>query len=258
MTRNLFPTKTRLRLLRDVADGHVKYLPNQGGMNFATSPPANVLAATAEQRQAGWITVDIREGSDTLGAYPYRPTATGWNLLAQHMPDAGPVPPVWLLDVDGVINANSPQWGVQSTTGKARAAGTTYQLRWAQPLIDRIRELHTTHQVEVRWCTTWCAYADELERLWDLPALDRAFTEDINGRAASLAKVAAARQVLADGRRLIWTDDTEVPTVGPVADELTADGRGLLIRPDEWGGLTPVDLDAIEAFAAATAREPQP
>ncbi|RKN56028.1 hypothetical protein D7193_15865 [Micromonospora costi] len=150
--------------------------------------------------------------------------------------------------MDGVINATSPQWGVEPSTGKARAAGTTYRLRWAAPLVDRIRELHTTHQVEVRWCTTWCAYADELERLWDLPALGRAFWEDVNGYAAKVAKLAAARQVLADGRRLIWTDDTEVPMSGPVSDELTADGRSLLIRPDEWYGLRPVDLDAIEAF----------
>ncbi|MFY1595581.1 hypothetical protein [Micromonospora sp. WMMD737] len=253
---NLFPTKTRLRLLRDVADGMVWFSPHENAVhNRATAPAHNVLSATAEQRQAGWITVDIRDNADTLGHYPYRPTGTGWNLLAKHLPDAGPIPPVWLLDVDGVINATTPQWGCETSIGKARAAGTAYRLRWAKPLIDRIRELHTTLAVEVRWCTTWCAYADELERLWDLPALDRAFTDDINGYAASLAKLAAARQVLADGRRLIWTDDMEVPTAGPVSDELTDGGRSLLIRPDECYGLKPVDLDAIELFARSEAAE---
>ncbi|TDC34212.1 hypothetical protein E1211_17855 [Micromonospora sp. 15K316] len=123
---NLHPTKTRLRLLRDVADGNVWFSPHSSAVqNRATTPASNVLSATAEQRQAGWITADIREGADTLGHYPYRPTGTGWNLLAQHLPDAGPIPPVWLLDVDGVVNADSPQWGVKTTTGKAHAAGFT-------------------------------------------------------------------------------------------------------------------------------------
>lgn len=39
MKTDLFPTKTRLRLLQDVADGKVVYAPNQGGvLNLATTP----------------------------------------------------------------------------------------------------------------------------------------------------------------------------------------------------------------------------
>lgn len=81
---SLFPTKTRLRLLRDVADGLVRYAPNASPpvMNLATTPPANVLSPTAEQRQAGWITVDVREGNDVLGAYPYELTGVGRAVLA--------------------------------------------------------------------------------------------------------------------------------------------------------------------------------
>jgi hypothetical protein len=60
--------------------------------------------------------------------------------------------------------------------------------------------------------------ADQLERLWRLPPLVRAFCERI-------VELAAARQVLADRRPLIWTDDTEVLGFGPLYDELTADGR---------------------------------
>lgn len=124
-------------------------------------------------------------------------------------------------------------------------------MRWSPPLIDRIRILHTSGAVEARWCTTWCAFADQLERLWSLPPLHRAFTDRVNGRAASLAKLAAARQVLADGRRLIWTDDTETPTSGDVHDELTAGGRGLLIAPQPSRGLRPEHMDSIETFCAA-------
>ncbi|GGM28024.1 hypothetical protein GCM10011608_11100 [Micromonospora sonchi] len=158
------------------------------------------------------------------------------------------LPPVWLLDVDGVVNASRPGWSAQPRTGYAYALGQQWKMRWAPALITRIRQLHKAGTVEVRWCTTWCAYADQLERLWALPPLGRAFTDDINGRAASMAKLAAARQVIAEVRRLIWTDDTEVPLYGEVHDELVAAGA-LLIRPKGSTGLQPGHLDAIEAFA---------
>lgn len=158
--------------------------------------------------------------------------------------------PVWLLDVDGVINTSRPGWSAAPRSGHAYAYGNSYKLRWAPALITRIRDLHKAGIVEVRWCTTWCAYADQLERLWALPPLGRAFTDDINGHTAAEAKLAAARQVLTEGRRLIWTDDTEVPQWGEVHDELIADGRALLIRPKGSTGLQPEHMDAIEAFAS--------
>lgn len=157
--------------------------------------------------------------------------------------------PIWLLDVDGVINTSRPGWSAAPQSGKAYAGGVGYRLRWAPALLDRIRRLHGSGAVEVRWCTTWCAYADQLERLWRLPPLMRAFTEDINGTTAVMAKIAAARRVLADGGRLIWTDDDVVPLSGELHGELTADGRALLIRPKASVGLQPEHLDQIEAFA---------
>lgn len=158
-------------------------------------------------------------------------------------------PAVWLLDVDGVVNATRPGWGGAPRKGTAYANGIGYTIRWAPALVDRVRSLRATGVVEIRWCTTWCAFADQIERLWALPPLGRAFVEDINGTAAAMAKLAAARHVLAEGRRLVWTDDTEVPTAGPLFEELTADSKALLIRPSGRCGLQPEDLDAIEAFA---------
>ncbi|MCX5066744.1 hypothetical protein OOJ91_12895 [Micromonospora lupini] len=254
---SLYPTKTRVRLLQDVADGLVQFSPHghPAVANVATTPPANVLAAASEQRQAGWIHVDITEGKDVLGAYPYNPTGAGWGILAAHgNPDLDSLPPVWLLDVDGVVNAREPGWSAAAREGTAYYSGVDYILRWAPALIERIEALHLAGTVEVRWCSTWCAYVDQLERLWSLPELGRAFTEDINGYAAILAKIAAARRVIAEGRRLVWTDDDVVPMPndGPLHGELTADGRALLIRPDHRVGLQPEHLDAIEAFAQQT------
>lgn len=159
-------------------------------------------------------------------------------------------PPIWLLDIDGVINTGRPGWGAAPHHDTAYADGIGYRMRWAPPLIDRIRHIHAAGIAEVRWCTTWCAWADQLEQLWHLPTLGRCFADPINGSTAAMDKLAAARKVLANGDRLIWTDDTETPAPDwDLHRELTATGRALLIRPKPNRGLQPDDLDAIEAFA---------
>ncbi|MBB4919727.1 hypothetical protein [Streptosporangium saharense] len=159
--------------------------------------------------------------------------------------------PVWLLDVDGVINVSRPGWGDAPRSGIAYSDGEAYRMRWAPALINRVRALHQADIVEIRWCSTWCADADQVERLFGLPYLTRAWSDHLSGTAAAAAKLAAARLVLARGRWLIWTDDVEVPTDGPVHDELTEGGRALLIAPSPREGLRPEHMDTIEAFASA-------
>ncbi|GAA3341400.1 hypothetical protein GCM10020358_32580 [Amorphoplanes nipponensis] len=162
--------------------------------------------------------------------------------------------PVWLLDVDGVVNTTRPGWGAAPRRSLVWSAAdnTSYVLRWAPPLIDRIRRLHDGGRVEVRWCTTWCPESERLERLWRLPELARALHADPMPRGAECwpLKLAAARAVLAEGRRLVWTDDEALPPPGPERDELAGDGRALLIAPRPLRGLQPADLDLIEKFAA--------
>ncbi len=63
--------------------------------------------------------------------------------------------PVWLLDVDGVINVPRPGWNAAPRSGNACSAGTAFRIRWAPALLDRIRALHHTGSVEIRWCSTW-------------------------------------------------------------------------------------------------------
>jgi len=161
------------------------------------------------------------------------------------------VRPVWLLDVDGVINVNRPGWGAPPRTGTVYTGGLPYRLRWAPALIARIRAMQATDRVDIRWCSTWCDDADQLERVFGLPRLGRAWSEAINGSYAGIAKLAAAQAVLDAGGRLIWTDDDAVPTSGPVHDELVSTGRVLLIAPLPNRGLQPEHLDAIETFIAA-------
>jgi hypothetical protein len=157
---------------------------------------------------------------------------------------------IWLLGVDGVVNAGKAGWGRAPLKAAVYAGQQQYAMRWEPKVIDRIRELHKGGTVEVRWCSTWCAFAGELERLWNLPPLERAFLEPLNGRAASMAKLAAAAQVLADGHRLIWTDDMEVPERGELYERMTFDNKALLISPWSSRGLRPEHMAAIEEFAA--------
>lgn len=161
--------------------------------------------------------------------------------------------PVWLLDVDGVINAPDPGWGAAPHSDHVYPGGPRHMC-WAPALITRIRALHDSGRVDIRWCSTWCSDADRLEALFGLPRLDRAWYDRLTSTAAAAAKLAAARDILDRDRPLIWTDDTEVPASGPVHDELTRRGRTLLIAPSPRHGLQPDHLDAIEAFVASAAR----
>ena len=156
--------------------------------------------------------------------------------------------PVWLLDVDGVLNAARPGWGAAPRSGTAFSDGLLFRVRWAPRLVTRIRRLHDSGLLEICWCSTWCSDADQIERLLGLPRLGRAWQHPIGAAAAPAAKLAAARAVLDRGRRLIWTDDDAIPASGPLRDELTATGRALLIAPFPNRGLQPAQLDAIEAF----------
>ncbi|MDG4768207.1 hypothetical protein O7632_29570 [Solwaraspora sp. WMMD406] len=160
---------------------------------------------------------------------------------------------VWLLDVDGVVNVTRPGWGAAPRNGTAHVGAVEYRLRWAPALIDRIRSMHRAGAVEIRWCSTWCVEADQVERLFGLPRLGRSWTHEMSTSTAAVAKLAAAREVVAQGQPLIWTDDAETPTSGPVHEELTASGRALLIAPLPNRGLQPEHLDQIEAFAASAA-----
>jgi hypothetical protein len=161
--------------------------------------------------------------------------------------------PVWLLDVDGVLNVPKPGWSAPPRRSTAYAEGVAWGMRWAPKLVTRIRELHGAGVVEVRWCTTWCPWADQLERMMGLPALQRSLPDDV-ARGPSLpragAKLAVAFAVLnEEGRRLVWTDDDAIPVQG--RDDrraLEADGRALLIAPPYARGLQPAHLDEIERW----------
>lgn len=151
---------------------------------------------------------------------------------------------IWLLDVDGVINASKSGWSSAPYSGWAYLEGRGWRMRWAPQLISRIRQAHAQPGVRIVWATSWCGYTNQLEALFKLPALSSASSTRMEGSD----KYKAALEVVNSGDRLIWTDDEFTPDFGPQYDELTRYDSSLLIRPNPARGLRSTDLDLIDQF----------
>jgi hypothetical protein len=161
--------------------------------------------------------------------------------------------PVWLLDVDGVLNAFRAGWWhtrprlvqVWSTTD-----AYDYRIRYEPRLVDAVRAVHEEGLAEVTWCTTWCSDADAIEDALGLPELPRAFTAPVKGAEACAAKIAAARRVVTSGRPLVWTDDVEVEHHADECAAWAQAGKALTIAPDESRGLRPGHVRRIRTYLA--------
>jgi hypothetical protein len=170
--------------------------------------------------------------------------------------------PVWLLDVDGVLNGPRSGWSSAPNRGYATVThgpnkGHDFKMRWSAPLLAKIRSMHLRGLVEVRWCTTWCPERRQLEELFRLPVLEPALTDgQADPRWAGLCKVDAAVKVLQVERRpLIWTDDDAIPaTFGSLPGEPPA----LILTPNERRCLRPEHLDYIEAWVERITPPPEP
>ena len=78
--------------------------------------------------------------------------------------------PVWLLDVDGVLNASRAGWGGPPRRAQVLADGECWKLHWAVEVVNFVRDAQLRGLAEVRWATTWVPWAATLEALWELPA----------------------------------------------------------------------------------------
>lgn len=157
--------------------------------------------------------------------------------------------PIWLCDVDGILNARAPEWpGATESAPIDLPSGRELLLTWSSTLIDGIDRLIRSSRVDFVWSTTWCDLAWLLEEFWGLPS----FTPDdepriapawkihLNGPAAMVMKQTALQAAIESGRPVIHTDDhVALNYAGP---------DFLAIRPDTHYGLGPGDFDRIEAF----------
>lgn len=162
--------------------------------------------------------------------------------------------PVWMLDVDGVLNVSEPAWHGPVHTGHADAYSVAYPMTWSPSLVESIIEIHESGEVEIRWATTWVDLASEVERLMGLPSFPLAF-HGLHGppqlKAGGAKMHAALVTLYVEGRPLVWTDDDAIPADGTHARMLANSApRRLFISPNHRHGLTPGNVADIRRFIA--------
>lgn len=160
--------------------------------------------------------------------------------------------PLWLLDVDGVLNAVCMEPAEGYTQVKCAGFWITYR----PALIDRIAALHRSGAVEIRWLTTWCEdAANLLAPLIALPTFAVEGSDDYKAAAGGYWWKAVTARRLVEGdpdRPLIWTDDDcgYANRLGEL-DWLADHPNKLVISPKVHTGITDEHMNEIESRCVA-------
>lgn len=173
--------------------------------------------------------------------------------------------PVWLLDVDGVINAIATKgdpgiWSEWRTATIINRMGK-WPMRWSPEVTAFIRKTHESGRAEVRWLTTWQEDAWKLEEIMNLPRFEVADAPEFSDRTYTARAIreerpqwwklpAAERVVEQEQRPLIWTDDDITREMRRHASPVY-DPDNLLIGPSQNIGLTPKHLNRIDGFLSS-------
>ena len=174
--------------------------------------------------------------------------------------------PIWLLDIDGVINAAAEMaprnvWPESEWVGtEARDEhGRLFPLLAARPVLEFIRAVHESDRAEIRWHTTWQEAANNVADAFDLPhfpvqpAAEWPPTPDLE----VWWKLPATRRVVAEGRPVIWTDDdTSFHVSRPARAKLAGRTPMLVISPNVRAGLSKRHLRRIESFLKQHSKVP--
>ena len=171
--------------------------------------------------------------------------------------------PVWLLDIDGVINAfpTIRQPGSWRRNQRMRVKVRRFTVEVARPVLDFIHKVHEEGLAEIRWHTTWQHDAPNLGEILGLPNFAVQDSPEFRYRRNNTPiwlgadvldwwKLPAAERVLLDeGRPLLWTDDDAADLSDYTCGQLASYGPPLLIvAPDPVTGMVQADLDNIWNF----------
>lgn len=160
-----------------------------------------------------------------------------------------PLPPIWFLDVDGVVNALRPRTGLLST--KASTAGRVWPIHWSAEVVRVINTCHATGLAEVRWLTTW--EQDAHLSLAPAVGLNAFVAYDIpteTGRHGWWKADVVAEVIAAEDRPFVWTDDDlAVENVANVVDRLGV--NHFLVPTEPQLGLTSADLRGVVDFLSS-------
>jgi hypothetical protein len=184
--------------------------------------------------------------------------------MSRHRDVAADVP-VWLLDIDGVVNAVSTVpvesvWPADTWLQRIVPADIPELGRMvlpilaARPVLDFVRRVVDAGAAEVHWHSTWReAAVSDLAPALGLPAIPVSVAPEWTQRPVGMWwKLPAAQRVVASGRRLVWTDD-DIAMFAPELDEFAGRDDALLIAPGRDTGLAPDELDRIAAFLGLAA-----
>jgi hypothetical protein len=132
---------------------------------------------------------------------------------------------VWLMDIDGVVNAlgDAPDTKIWPADQWVRASATSaLDIEWpllaAAPVLDFLRMVTDEGRAEIRWHSAWQHNAPRVGAALGLPqwpvqpcpeyALDKAaIAVPLTTRVSRWWKLPAAMRVLDAGHSLLWTDD---------------------------------------------------
>lgn len=174
--------------------------------------------------------------------------------------------PLWLLDIDGVINALAmtlptdawPEEAWVQRVVRAQVPGRgpmTLPILAARPVLDFVTAVFGSGRAEIRWHSTWrSAAVTDLAPALGLPPIPLSIAPEWNEPPVETWwKLPAAQRAIATGRRLLWTDDDmafyrDDPTTADALAALDGSGNALLLPVAGGTGLTPADLETIDEF----------
>jgi hypothetical protein len=161
--------------------------------------------------------------------------------------------PIWLLDVDGVINAfdeTRPVLGDWDDWKTFTARG--FPIRYSPAMVSRILALHQAGTVEVRWLTTWGQMANTALTEFGLPQFAVAAEQPIR-EVEGWWKYPTARDLFEQGHAIIWTDD-DIPYCTDAVTwlrDVKASDRGNDMRAyAPQGAISQHDMEDIETWLA--------
>lgn len=169
--------------------------------------------------------------------------------------------PVWLLDVDGVVNvAVGPgRPPVNVWPGRewveVRAAGV--RVLAARPVLALIRQAHQAGRAEIRWHTSWQEQAVELGEMLGLPPFPVQEAPEYHRRderdrvGGAWWKLPAVWRLLAEGRRVLWIDDDASMDLRPEQRATLRTAGCHIISPDPFSGLCKRHLRMIDEYLPA-------
>jgi len=161
--------------------------------------------------------------------------------------------PIWLLDVDGVLNAfdeTRPVLGDWDDWKTFTARG--FLIRYSPAMVGRILALHDAGKVEVQWLTTWGHMANtELKEL-GFPEFTVAAEQPFRERDGWW-KYPTAKRLFELGHAIVWTDD-DIPycsdAVRWLRDVKGSERSNDLRAYAPQGALSQQDMDDIESWVA--------